>query len=56
MSEMFAWEMAYEQWRNEGGAGEGGLPRAQVKKEAQNELTGIYFDTFWGQMVHKGGK
>ena len=37
------------------GAGEGGRPRAQVKKGAQNEPTGIYFDIFGGQMVHKVG-
>ena len=30
-------------------------PPGAGEKGAQNELTGIYFDIFGGQMVHKGG-
>jgi len=34
------------QWRNEGVAGKGGRPRAQDKKEAQNEVTDKYLYIF----------
>lgn len=30
------------EWRNGGGGGEGGRTRAQVKKGAQNEVTGYF--------------
>ena len=30
-------------------------PSGACEKRAKNELNGIYFDIFWGQMVHKGG-